>query len=41
MEELVIITMITVIKLTCRRNSVEKKNNKQTKKLDFIKKQVR
>ena len=37
MEELVIITMVTVIKLTCRQNSMEKKKNrtktnKQTKK---------
>ena len=33
MEELVIITMITVIMLTCRRNSMEKKISKQKKKL--------
>ena len=29
MEELVIITMITVIKLTFRRNSMEKKKEKK------------
>ena len=36
MEELVIITMITVIMLTCRRKSMEKKISKQKKKLDLI-----
>ena len=45
MEELVSITMITVIKLTYRRNSMErtkqKQKNKKTNKLDLIKKLVR
>ena len=39
MEELIIITMITVIKLTYRRNSIEGKN-KQRNKPDLIKKLV-
>ena len=29
MEELVIITMVTVIKLTCRQNSMEKRKTEQ------------
>ena len=45
MEELVSITIITVIKLTYRRNSMErtkqKQKNKKTNKLDLIKKLVR
>ena len=44
MKELVIITIVVEIKLTYRRNSMEKKNNKNkqtNKQLDLIKKLVR
>ena len=41
MEELVIITIITVIKLTYRRNTMEKKKSKKTNKYDLIKKLIR
>ena len=41
MEELVIIAIITVKKLTYRRNSMEKKRSKQTNKLELVKKLIR
>ena len=41
MEELVILAIITVKKLTYRRNSMEKKRSKQTNKLDLVKKLIR
>ena len=41
MEELVIIPMITVITLSCRRNSMEKEKRKQARKLDLIMTRVR
>ena len=41
MEELVKVTITTVIPMTYRRNNMEKKNNKNKTKLELIKKLVR